>query len=65
MSARDDLLQALAVERLTNPWWKAQPGRALAPILPDADAITDDELTTARRRREALAEFTAHERKHA
>lgn len=39
---RDELLAALLVERLDNRWWKTP---APAPV--------DDELTCARRRRDA------------
>ena len=38
----DDLLAALARERLHNPWWTTTPNAAQ----------TDDEVTCARRRRQ-------------
>lgn len=47
---RDELLEQLAVERLTNPWWRT-PGEVEA---------TDDDLTCARRRREMAADFARH-----
>lgn len=47
---RDELLQALLVERYDNRWWKtAEP------------VVTDDDLTCARRRREMAADFAALE----
>jgi hypothetical protein len=45
---RAELLEALAVERYTNPWWTT----------PEAEVI-DDDLTCARRRREMVADFEA------
>lgn len=49
---RDELLDALMVERYTSPWWVTPPP-AQAP---------DDDLTTARRRREMAADFDALDR---
>jgi hypothetical protein len=49
---RDELLEALAVERMTNPWWTT----------PATQPQPDDDLTTARRRREMQADFEAHDR---
>lgn len=46
---RDELLEALLIERQTNPWWTTPPTE-LAP---------DDDLTCARRRREMVADFEA------
>ena len=48
MSARDDLLAALAAERYDNGWWTT-------PERPDEDA--DNDLATARRRRLLAADF--------
>lgn len=45
---RDELLDALLVERYTNPWW----------ITPETE-VHDDDLTCARRRREMAADFAA------
>lgn len=51
---RQALLDALLVERYgRNHWWTT----------PETDAQTDDELTCARRRREALADEAAMLRK--
>lgn len=49
---RDELLEALAVERMTNPWW----------TVPPPERAPDDDLTCARRRREMAADFEALER---
>lgn len=46
---RDELLEALAVERYTSPWW----------VTPPTTQAADDDLTTARRRREMAADFEA------
>lgn len=46
---RDELLEALAVERQTNPWWTTKP----------EPPPTDDDLAIARRRREMRADFEA------
>lgn len=46
---RDELLEALAVERYTSPWW----------VTPPTVRAPDDDLTTARRRRELAADFDA------
>ena len=51
----DDLMAALARERLHNPWWTTTPNAAQ----------TDDEVTCARRRRQLDAAYTSsstHER---
>lgn len=49
---RDELLKALLVERYTNPWWET----------PTPEQAPDDDLTTARRRREMAADFDALDR---
>lgn len=46
---RDELLEALLVERYTSPWWTT-PAPTPAP---------DDDLTCARRRREMADDFEA------
>lgn len=46
---RTELLEALSVERYDNRWW-VTPATVQAP---------DDDLTTARRRREMAADFEA------
>lgn len=46
---RDELLDALMVERYTSPWW----------VTPPTVQPPDDDLTTARRRREMAADFEA------
>lgn len=46
-----ELLESLAVERMTNPWWTT----------PDPAQAPDDDLTCARRRREMAADFNALE----
>ena len=51
---RDELLEALLVERQCSPWWVTKPEPAVE---------RDDDLTIARRRREALRELEASERK--
>ena len=51
MTARDELLAALLVERYTSPWW------VTAPTI----EATDDDLTCARRRREMEADYLALE----
>lgn len=61
MSARDDLLDALLAERYNGGGWKTPPkewtavGSTSAPI-----GGADDEVTTARRRRE-LVESWGHD----
>lgn len=49
---RDELVEALLVERYDNRWW----------VTPDPELAPDDDLTTARRRREMAADFEALER---
>ena len=49
---RDELLEALMVERYTSPWWTT----------PEPTPAPDDDLTCARRRREMVADFEALER---
>lgn len=50
---REELLESLAVERMTNPWWTTH-----SPIAP---VDSDDDLTTARRRRLLAADYdTTH-----
>ena len=46
---RDELLDALLVERYTSPWW----------VTPPTIQAPDDDLTCARRRREMAADFEA------
>jgi hypothetical protein len=46
---RAELLESLAVERQTNPWW----------VTPPTVQAPDDDLTCARRRREMAADFEA------
>jgi hypothetical protein len=46
MSARDELLDALSVERQTSPWWTTPPAE-----------IDDSETTCARRRRDMAKDF--------
>lgn len=46
---RDELLDALLVERYTSPWW----------VTPPTIEAPDDDLTCARRRREMAADFKA------
>lgn len=53
---RDELLQSLAVERMTNPWWTT---RTTDP------AQVDDDLTTARRRRLLAADYDTNHAKEA
>lgn len=48
---RDELLESLLVERMTNPWWTT----------PEPTPAPDDDLTCARRRREMAADFAALE----
>lgn len=50
MSARDDLLAALLVERYTSPWW----------VTPSE--VPDDDLTCRRRLNACVAEAEAMER---
>lgn len=45
MKTREELLEALLVERYDNRWWKTPDGTA-------PDYMTDNELNGARRRRE-------------
>lgn len=48
---RDELIEALLVERYTSPWWTTtQP----APQ-------PDNDLNCARRRRDLAADFAAHD----
>lgn len=49
---RDELLASLMVERYTSPWWVTKP----------TEQKPDDDLTTARRRREMVADFEALDR---
>jgi hypothetical protein len=49
---RDELLDALMVERYTSPWW----------VTPPTIQAPDDDLTCARRRREMAADFEALDR---
>jgi hypothetical protein len=49
MTTRAELLEALAVERYTSPWW----------VTPPTVQAPDDDLTCARRRRELAADFDA------
>ena len=46
---RDELLDALLVERYTSPWW----------VTPPTTQAPDDDLTCARRRREMATDFEA------
>lgn len=48
---RDELLEALLVERQTSPWWTTAA----------TDLAPDDDLTTARRRHQMAADFEAHD----
>lgn len=51
---KDELLEALLIERQDNRWWRHRP----APVRPatwEAEQFVDDEVTCARRRRELLA----------
>lgn len=48
----DDLLAALARERLHNPWWTSVP----------KPTDTDDEVTCARRRRQLDTAYTTQRR---
>lgn len=49
---RDELIEALLVERYDNRWWKT----------PEPTQSSDDDLTIARRRREMAADFDALDR---
>lgn len=51
-TTRAELLELLAIERQTNPWWTT-PATTPAP---------DDDLTCTRRRRELAADFDALDR---
>ena len=51
----DDLMAALARERLHNPWWTSVPKAT----------TTDDEVTCARRRRDLDNAHTTHQRQEA
>lgn len=48
---RDELLEALMVERYDNRWWTT----------PEPTPAADDDLTCARRRREMADDFAALE----
>ena len=48
----DDILAALARERLHNPWWTSVP----------KPTDTDDEVTCARRRRQLDTAYTTQRR---
>ena len=48
----DDILAALARERLHNPWWTSVP----------KPTYTDDEVTCARRRRQLDTAYTTQRR---
>lgn len=60
-SARDELLAALTAERYNGGGWKTPPKHWNAASLTSALAFNDDDVTRARRRREALAEWEAHQ----
>lgn len=51
---RDELLESLLIERQISPWWVTKP---------ETPAAHDDDLTIARRRREALREQDSIDRK--
>lgn len=59
---RDELLAALNAERYGNgAWFKTPaPGRQRPPEALDSSAYDDNDITTARRRRELLADV-AHQ----
>ena len=46
MNDKEALLEALMVERQTNPWWTKKADRR-----PPLEVIHDDDLTIAKRRR--------------
>lgn len=51
MTSRDELLASLLVERYTSPWW----------VTPPTTPTPDNDLTCARRRREMVADYEAHD----
>lgn len=65
MTARDDLLAALLVERYTNPWWVTPSEvaadnawrRSLSNSTPEYE---DNDLLYARRRRELVEAWDEH-----
>ena len=58
---KDELLEALLVERQDQTWWKHRPMHARPATWAD-DQFIDDDATCARRRKEAVAEWSASER---
>ena len=62
MSARDELLDRLVVERYNGGGWSTPPREWNGAMSTAALTFNDDDVTRARRRREALAEWeAAHE----
>lgn len=61
MTARDELLAALTAERYNGGGWKTPPRTWNAELSTAALTFNDDDVTRARRRREALAEWEAHQ----
>lgn len=60
MTARDDIADALLAERYSYPhWWATPDPHWNAAASTAALTFNDDDVTRARRRREALAEWEA------
>lgn len=57
---RDELLEALLVERQDQTWWHRRPGRPQSLAQPQEHS--DDDVTTARRRKAAMDEWNEHEK---
>lgn len=60
---KDELLQALLVERQDQTWWKHRPMHA-RPATWDDDQFIDDDVTCARRRK-ALVEAAREDERQA